>query len=151
MDETAARELIRTARQLADTLELSLPPAEDETAYGRMSDGQFDPEFDAPPFAPDPRPDAPERQRDLAVIILFGRLYAINARREREAERRDLVAIAKAAGYTDGRAWNRWSSEFVEREGAGKVLTETGHALLLERARRQDIVLPEDLTSWRKR
>lgn len=74
----------------------------------------FDPEVDEPPVRP--LVDGDRAQRDWCSVVLWGRLFAINVRQHRGATKEEVVAIAKAAGYTDGRGWNRWTG-WEERDG----------------------------------
>ena len=152
MDLTAARTLIASTRELADAFEASLPTLDGEIADRRAISSaepiEFDPAREKPPFTPDP--EGTRRQKDLVVVIMFGRLYAINIREGRGASRRDLRRIATAANYTDARAWNGWGKFATIRDEAGELeLTETGHAWLTSAAEQQNFRLPSDLKVWR--
>lgn len=154
MDTTAARALISATRELADAFEasLGLPTNDTDDAASRAVSSaepiEFDPERDDPPFTPDPQ--GTRREKDLTNITMFGRLYAINIRMGRGASRRDLREIATVAGYTDGRAWNGWGKFATTRDDAGELeLNKKGHEWLTKAATQQNIILPDDLATWR--
>lgn len=154
MDAAAARALISATRELADAFEASLghPTHDVDVASSRTVSSaepiDYDPERDLPPFAPDP--EGTQREKDLNIIIMFGRLYALNIRMGRGASRRDLREIAIAAKYTDGRAWNGYSKYATTRDDAGELeLNKTGHEWMMNAATQQNIILPNDLATWR--
>lgn len=155
IEETKA--LIKAARDFADRLEASLdgPPSSaatlaDEVSYiapGTSTPVLWDPEGNWTPVTPDP--EGTREQKDMCVAVMFGRLYALNRREERGAIRGDLRDIARAAHYSDGRAWSGWGKFATERREDGAVwLTEVGHDWFLDYASRLPLSLPDDLATW---
>jgi hypothetical protein len=49
--------------------------------------------------------------------MLWAQLRAINVRQGRGATPEESVAIAKRAGYRDGRAWNQWGGWRKDEQG----------------------------------
>lgn len=157
MDTAVVRELIARVRDLADATEDLLNGADGQSDDGDPNaveepkePGVFDPTSDTPPFPPDW--DGARRAKDMALVILFGSLYAINVREGRGATRREMREIAQAASYSDARAWNGWAKYATERDASGELwVNEMGHRVwLTEKADAQRLTLPDDLAVWQE-
>lgn len=154
MDTKLARDLIVATRNLADAFEASLHAEDGEPLPTvdsvNVSEEPFfyDPERASAPFPP--KVEGTRREQDLCILIMFGRLYAINVRLGRGATRGELREIARAAGYSDGRAWGGWAKYATQRDSDGQVwVNETGHTdWIIKIAGRLNFTLPDELAVW---
>jgi len=102
----------------------------------------FDPERDTPPVTP--LVDGDRAQRDWCGLMLWGQLVALNVREGRGATQEESVAIAKRAGYRDGRAWNNWTG-WRKGEDGGRWATAVGLGHLRQYFETVDRAMLEDL------
>jgi hypothetical protein len=104
----------------------------------------FDPYSDKPAVTPSAA--GTREQRDWTSMVLWGTLAALNARENRGASRDEVVAIAKAAGYSDGRGWNAWTG-WVDLHD-GRWIDRPGEAHLRTYYERQERRLPIWVEDW---
>lgn len=108
--------VVADLRRQADMLERLL----DDGATHALTEAArlevFDPDVDDPPVRPDV--DGTREERDWCALLLWGQLWALNVRARRGATTPESVAMAKRAGYRDGRAWNSWSGWRKDDDGA---------------------------------
>ena len=102
----------------------------------------FDPDVDEPPVQPSVGGNRVER--DWCALMLWGRLRCLNVREGRGATREDSVLIAKAAGYQDGRAWNKWTG-WVQDEDGARWMTDAGMGHLRHYYAAVGRTIPSDL------
>ncbi|WP_426516775.1 hypothetical protein ACPPVQ_18850 [Diaminobutyricibacter sp. McL0618] len=132
---------------MADELEL-LRNVDPESAGERKlapmrEEGVFDPEFDSAPVTPLVNGD--REQKDWCGLILFGQLYALNRRRGRGATATERLTIAKAAGYTDNRAWSGWPNTWHDDEAGGRWIDNDGLGFLRHYYNEVRRTAPDDL------
>lgn len=153
-DNHALRAIIDAHRELADKLEKLLTEPEATQSRDTAEDKQqttltfegttFDPQRDQPESRPDPQGTPAEK--DWCILLLFGKLRAINQRKNRGATKAERLEIAQAAGYRDARAWAGWSpSTWVDDENGGRWLNETGMDFLRHYYTQVNRVIPDDL------
>ena len=138
-------------RNMADELESirkDRPQLNNEASVLRKSapafeEGVFDPELDIPPVVPLVSGD--RLQRDWCGLILFGQLYALNQRRDRGATASERLAMAKAAGYADNRAWSGWPNTWHDDESGGRWIDKDGLGFLRHYYNAVSRTLPDDL------
>jgi hypothetical protein len=114
MSTTDLEDIAAQLRELAARVDLLAGTASASAA--------FDPATDEPTLRPDV--NGTRAQKDWTAVMLWGALASIGIREKRGATLEEVVDIAKAAGYADGRAWNRWSG-WVDLAD-GRWITPTG-------------------------
>lgn len=106
----------------------------------------FDPDTDEPPVTPAVNGDP--AQRAWCGLLLWARLFAINARQHRGATMQEVVQIAKDAGYVDGRGWNKWTGW---KDDGGRWVTADGIHHLQHYYKEMSRTLPSDLAEAARR
>ncbi|GAB6858061.1 hypothetical protein [Microbacterium xylanilyticum] len=130
-------------RALADRIDALLASAA-ASGLGHEHWEVFDASTDIPPVATDV--DGTRQQRDWGAIVLWGSLAALNAREHRGASREEYVAIAKRAGYRDGRGWNAWTGWTDLSDG--RWLDSAGEDHLRTFYEKQQRRIPADILDW---
>lgn len=156
--DEALRIIIAGLRSIADDLEqLGERGGQPAAAAPLVPNKAFDPEIDVPDVKPVPN-DGTRDQLDWCGLIFFSRLRAINVRQHRGATPQERVAIARAAGYRDARAYSGWTWTWEDRED-GRWITDdddlieedkakgrlSGVAFMRHYAEALDRVLPDDI------
>ena len=140
------RETIMTLRQMANDLE-QLIEAQSPDLEAVTSPGDwpiFDPELDAVPPGITPGPDGNRLEKDWCSAILWGLLRAHNVRQDRGATDAEALEIARAAGYSDRRGWNKWDGWRKDEDG-NLWCTDVGIKNAADWFARIKRSLPEDL------
>lgn len=150
----ALRIIVESHRELANKLEGLL--AEPKTiqsqgtveathqAPSTLEGTTFDPEHDHPEVDPDPH--GTRAQKDWAGLQLFGRIQAINQRKNRGATKTECIEIAQKAGYRDARAWAGWNPPtWQDDENNARWITEAGIGFLRDYYNQVNRTLPKDL------
>lgn len=153
-DNPALQAIIDAHRELADKLEKLLAEpeaiqpsdtAEDQQQTTFTLEGTtFDPQRDQPEVRPDPQ--GTRAEKDWCGLLLFGKLRAINQRKNRGATKAERLEIAQAAGYRDARAWAGWSPPtWQDDENSGRWINEAGMGSLRHYYTQVNRVVPDDL------
>lgn len=154
VDEETVRGIVETLREYTDKLEsliqssivLSADPGE-----GSRSN-VFDPLTDTPPVSPKKDNqqvgyESPD-QIDWCGFLLWGGLYAINAREGRYATEAECRAVAKKAGYHGNAAWTgtgNWKLGTEVDAQRGRMISEHGIRNLIYYMEKLGLTLPADL------
>lgn len=136
-------EIAREQRALAARIDTLLSIAEG-AQLDKASWPIFDPYSDTPAVSPNAAGN--RQQRDWTSMMLWGTLATLNARERRGATRDEVVAIAKAAGYSDGRGWNAWSGWIDLHDG--RWIDRPGEEHLRAYYERQERRLPQWVEDW---
>jgi hypothetical protein len=151
VDTAKIRELIATARDLADELEAQLDGAQVSSVIRTdAAITKFDPLNDPLPEKADVRDNATRRQKDMGIFVLFSTLYAVNRRHNRGLAGGELRDLAHVVRYSDLRSLVQWEKYAMVRDKDGfRWVTEGGHkhwvAGLSEELKYE---LPDDLATW---
>lgn len=138
--QAALRAIAATFRSLADELDVlldsSLDPPADSQASSQPAPHEpgrvFDPQRDRPTVTP--APTGAREQVDWCGLMFFGQLAALNVREQRGATVSEQLAIARAAGYQDRRAFAGWPWTWTDRDG-GRWITDDDELTENDKAR----------------
>ncbi|WP_434317520.1 hypothetical protein [Leifsonia sp. P73] len=151
MDATKIRQLIATARSLADELEAELDGSVEPVIQPVRTDSAlttYDPLHNALPEKADVK--GSRRQMDMALLVLFSTLYAVNRRQNRGLAGSELRDLAHSVRYSDLRSLVQWEKYAMKRDAGGfRWVTEEGHKWWIEKKSAElGYQLPDDLAIW---
>lgn len=154
VDEETLRGIVESLRACTERLE-SLIQSPIALSAERGEEGPsnvFDPLADIPPVSPKKDNqqvgyESPD-QIDWCGFLLWGGLYAINAREGRYATEAECRAVAKKAGYHGNAAWTgtgNWKLGTEVDAQRGRMITEHGTRNLIYYMGKLGLTLPADL------